>query len=147
MGVDCASKKTGIAIMSHDELLYKELYNSGLPPNATDEELAAALVNFEYRLSALIMKHKVKKIVVELTGVTRNANTMRLLAYFEAAVILVSKKLGCELERIRTKSVRKRIFGNGNIDKSDVVKKIIKTYGDMSEDEAEAVVFALYGNG
>jgi Holliday junction resolvasome RuvABC endonuclease subunit len=147
MGIDCASKKTGIAIMSNDELLYKELYESGLPPRATDVELSQALGLFRINLLSLCDRFHPDKFIVELTGVTRNANTMRLISYFEGACILVADEVGADLERIRTKSVRKRVFGNGAIDKADVVKKIIDTYGEMSEDEAEAVVFALYGDG
>jgi Holliday junction resolvasome RuvABC endonuclease subunit len=146
MGVDCASKKTGIAIMRGDKLIYHELYNSELPPNAKDQELAYALKSFRHRLAYLGKIYKIKKIVVELTGVQRNTNTLRLLAYFEAIVVLVAMELSVEIERVRTTSVRKSVLGSGNIDKKQVVANIIDKYGKMSEDEAEAVVFALRGN-
>lgn len=147
MGVDCASKKTGIAIMRKDMLLYHELFNSELPPNATDQQLSYALNSLRKKLLHLGKKYKIKKIVVELTGVTRNTNTLRLISYFEAIVVLVARELNIEIERIRTTSVRKNVFGAGNIHKSDVVAAIISKYGEMSEDEAEAIVFALEGNG
>lgn len=146
MGVDCASKKTGIAIMRGDRLICRELYSSELPPNAKDQELAYALKSFRNRLAYLGKLYKIKKIVVELTGVQRNTNTLRLLAYFEAIVILVAMELGVEIERVRTTSVRKSVLGSGNIDKREVVAQVINKYGEMSEDEAEAVVFALEGN-
>jgi Holliday junction resolvasome RuvABC endonuclease subunit len=146
MGVDCASKKTGIAVMRGKSLLHHELYESMLPPNASDSELSEALFSFRKRLTHVGKKYKIKKIVVELTGVQRNTNTLRLLAYFEAIVVLVAMELGVEIERVRTTSVRKSVLGSGNIDKKQVVANIIDKYGKMSEDEAEAVVFALRGN-
>ena len=146
MGVDCASKKTGIAIMRGERLIYNELYNSELPPNAEDKELAYALKSFKKRLAHLGKKYKINKIVVELTGVQRNTNTLRLLSYFEAIVILVAMELNVGIERVRTTSVRKSVLGSGNIQKRDVVAKIISIYGEMSEDEAEAVAFALRGS-
>lgn len=147
MGIDCASKKTGIAILSKDKLLYSELHESGLPANASDKELAKALSLLRSKLIRLSRKYKPEKIVVELTGVTRNANTMRLIAYFEAMAILAARETGADIERIRTTSVRKKVFGYGNIDKQDVVRKVVKKYGELSEDESEAIVFALHGNG
>jgi Holliday junction resolvasome RuvABC endonuclease subunit len=146
MGVDCASKKTGIAVMRGKNLLHHELYESMLPPNASDAELSEALFSIRKRILHLGKKYKIKKIVVELTGVQRNTNTLRLLAYFEAIVVLVAMELGVEIERIRTTSVRKSVLGSGNIDKKQVVANIIDKYGEMGEDEAEAVVFALRGN-
>jgi Holliday junction resolvasome RuvABC endonuclease subunit len=146
MGVDCASKKTGIAVMRGKNLLHHELYESMLPPNASDAELSEALFSIRKRLLHVAKKYKIKKIVVELTGVQRNTNTLRLLAYFEAIVVLVAMELGVEIERVRTTSVRKSVLGSGNIDKKQVVANVIDKYGEMGEDEAEAVVFALEGN-
>lgn len=146
MGVDCASKKTGIAIIRDDRLIYHELFNSELPPNASDMQIAYALRSLRKRLRYLGEKYKIKKIVVELTGVQRNTNTLRLLSYFEAIVMVVAIELNIDLERIRTTSVRKSVLGSGNMQKRDVVAAVISKYGEMSEDEAEAVVFALKGN-
>jgi Holliday junction resolvasome RuvABC endonuclease subunit len=146
MGVDCASKKTGIAVMRGKNLYYNELYETMMPPNASDSELSKALYLFKKRLIYLGKTYKIKKIVVELTGVQRNTNTLRLLAYFEAIVVLVAMELNIEIERVRTTSVRKSVLGSGNIDKKQVVANVIDKYGEMSEDEAEAVVFALKGS-
>jgi Holliday junction resolvasome RuvABC endonuclease subunit len=146
MGVDCASKKTGIAIMRGSNLLHRELYETMLPPNASDAELSKALYFFKKKLIHLSNKYKIKKIVVELTGVQRNTNTLRLLAYFEAIVVLAAMELNAEIERVRTTSVRKSVLGSGSIDKKTVVQNVIDKYGQMSEDEAEAIVFALEGN-
>lgn len=147
MGVDCASKASGVAIMKRDRLLYSHQYKTNLGPNATDAQITQASGLFKTYLVGLIGKHKVGRVVVELTGVTRNANTMRLLAYFEAATMLAAYDGCAEIERIRTKSVRKRVLGDGSIDKTTVINIIRGKYGELSEDEAEAVVFALYGNG
>ncbi len=147
MGIDNASKLSGIAVMAPDALVYHELFRSELTPNASDDELSSALSRYHLHLIALCDTYKPDKIVVELTGVARNANTMRLIAYFEAIVILVARTMGAELERVRTTSVRKKVFNNGRLDKADVVKKIINKYGVMSADEAEAVAFALSGLG
>lgn len=146
MGVDCASKKTGIAIMRGSRLLHHELYETMLPPNASDMELSKALLFFKKKLLFLGAKYKINKIVVELTGVQRNTNTLRLLAYFEAIVALAAMELNVEIKRVRTTSVRKSVLGSGSIDKQTVVKNVIDKYGQMSEDEAEAIVFALEGN-
>lgn len=145
MGVDCASKKSGIAILKGNRLIHHQLFDSKLPPNASDAAITQAADLLRATLIMLAHQHKVNKIVVELTGVTRNANTMRLLCYFEAAAMLAAAEAGTEIERVRTTSVRKSVFGNGRLDKSEVVGIINARYGFMTEDEAEAVVFALHG--
>ena len=147
MGVDCAPKFSGIAIMKGDKLLFKRRYATSLGANATDVQIAQAAGIFKDLLVSLVKEYDVDRVVVELTGVTRNANTMRLLCYFEAATILAAYEALAEIERIRTKSVRKRVFGDGAIDKRSVVSRIQERYGELSEDEAEAIVFALYGGG
>jgi Holliday junction resolvasome RuvABC endonuclease subunit len=146
MGIDCASKLTGIAILDGKKLLYREQYNTGLPPNADDKELSKALNLFKKNIKTLSKKYKVKKIVPEFTGMTRNATTFRLLCYFETACMMAAVESNIKIERARTITARKEVTGSGKIDKQIVVKKIIKKYGKMSEDEAEAILFALYGS-
>lgn len=147
LGVDNASKLCGIAVLEGEKLLYKEQYKTGLQPRATDEQLADALWDYYVHLSGIIFSQNIDKVVVELSGVTRNANTARLLCYFESAVLLAAKAEYISVERIRTTTVRKAVLGSGATPKGEVVARVIEKYGEMSEDEAEAIVFALYGGG
>lgn len=145
LGVDCASRKSGLAVLEGTKLLYSEPYLSGLRQGYGDRELAYELNLFKRKISSLVNEYKVDITVVELTAGFRNHQTSRMLAYFEAAAIMGAASKSKVL-RARTIKARRDAFGGGYTDKAKVIAKARKVYGkDLTEDEAEAIVFALAG--
>ena len=147
MGIDCASKVTGIAIVSNRRLLYSEQYKTELPPRASDDVLATAFLRYKKHLIALNKRFKPDKWVVEFTGMTRNATTFRLLCYFEAMTLLAAAEARIPIEQVRVITARKDVLKSGNITKEFAFEAVKKKYKKITnDDEADAIVYALYGN-
>jgi len=148
MGIDCASKLTGIAVVSNRRLLHSEQYATLLLPRACDDELSNAFLRYKKHLIKINKKFKPDKWVVEFTGMTRNANTFRLLCYFEAITVLAAAEAKVPIEQVRVISARKQVLRSGNISKEYAYEVVKRKYKKIkSDDEADAIVYALYGNG
>lgn len=147
MGIDCASKISGIAIVSNRRLLHSEQYKTLLPPKACDDELANAFLRYKKHLIIINKKFKPDKWVVEFTGMTRNATTFRLLCYFEAMTLLAAAEAKVPIEQVRVITARKEVLKSGNISKEFAYEAVKKKYKKITnDDEADAIVYALYGN-
>ncbi len=145
LGVDCASRKSGLAVLEGTKLLHHEAYNSLLRSGYSDRELAYELNQFAKRVRTLVNEYNVDITVVELTAGFRNHQTSRMLAYFEAAAIMGACNKS-KIMRARTVKARRDAFGQKFVEKQKVIAKSRSIYGkDLTEDEAEAIVFALAG--
>ena len=145
LGVDCASRKSGLAVLEGTKLIYHEAYTSMLRPGYSDRELAYELNLFKRRISKIVNEYNVDITVVELTAGFRNHQTSRMLSYFEAAAIMGAATKS-KILRARTVKARRDAFGKGYTEKQKVIAKARSVYGqDLTEDEAEAIVFALAG--
>lgn len=147
LGIDCASRKSGIAVVKGDKLLYHEPYTSGLKPGWSDSQLGKELEAFRERIAYLSRKYKVNIVVVELTGGWRNPNTIRALSYFEAAAVMGAVSARKTIVRVRTTQARSKILPKNKQEKSKVIAEMRRRYKSekLTEDEAEAILFALYG--
>ncbi len=144
LGIDCASRKSGFAVLEGTKLLYHEAYNSMLRPGYSDRELAYELNKFKERTRIIVRDYKVDITVVELTAGFRNHQTSRMLAYFEAAAIMGATK--SKVLRARTVKARRDALGKRYVEKQAVIARVRSIYGaKLTEDEAEAIVFALAG--
>lgn len=145
IGIDPASKHAGIAVVENTELLDSEQLK--LDIGKTTEQLAFALSDFKAEIKKWLVKYQPSLLVVENTSVPRNLHTTKILAYFEAvAMIAAAEYKACLIERARTKQARSKVFGRGDISKPEIKTILDKQYGkDFGMDEAEAIVFALYG--
>lgn len=146
MGVDCASRKSGLAVVEGTKLLYHEAYNSMLRTAYSDKELAHELVAFYKKVGKIAKEYKVDIVCVELTAGFRNHQTSRMLAYFEAAAMMGVAGTRIKLYRARTIKARLSALGRGYTDKQKAIAKVRSRYGNnLTEDEAEAIIFALAG--
>lgn len=81
----------------------------------------------------------------------RNAITVRILARFEAAAIIVGKANGSLVLPCNVKTCRKVVLGRGDIDKEDAFAELRKRYPDLNwakktvggMDQSDAIVIAL----
>src|SRR6187455_965663 len=109
LGIDCASRKSGFAVLEGTKLLFHEAYNSMLRSGYSDRELAYELNKFKERTREIVRDYKVDITVVELTAGFRNHQTSRMLAYFEAAAIMGATK--SKVLRARTVKARRDALG------------------------------------
>lgn len=146
LGIDPASKNAGLAVVEGDKLLYS--CQLVIPRKNTDSEtLASALEFFWNAITDLANEYQPTLIVVEHTSYPRNMTTTKLLTYFEAMALLIAAQKKCLVERVRTKQARKEVFGTGAFEKTEIVQEMNRRYDVwLGPDEAEAVVFALYGS-
>jgi Holliday junction resolvasome RuvABC endonuclease subunit len=144
LGIDPASRNAGLAVVEGEKLLYSQQIL--ILAHKDTEELALRLAEFKNVVDLVVKAWQPALIVVEHTSVFRNMNTTKLLTYFEAMALLTAAESGILVERARTLQVRKQVCGKGKMDKADlqdwVFRKYNKTFG---QDEAEAIIFALYG--
>ena len=147
MGVDCASRKSGIAVVEGSKLLYHEAYNSSLRSGWSPAELAAELNKFRKRIYNLAREYSVDIVVVELTGGFRNPQTTRMLSYFEGAALMGAKSSRKIVHRAPTVSARAKALGKKYTEKKKAIAKARSLYPTqkLTEDEAEAIIFARYG--
>ena len=144
LGIDCASRKSGFAVLEGTKLLFHEAYNSMLRSGYSDRELAYELNKFKERTRIIVRDYKVDITLVELTAGFRNHQTSRMLAYFEAAAIMGATK--SKVLRARTVKARRDALGKKYVEKQAVIARVRSIYGaKLTEDEAEAIVFALAG--
>lgn len=81
----------------------------------------------------------------------RNAKTVRVLARFEAAPIIVGKANASLVLPCNVKTCRKVVLGRGDIDKEDAFNELRKLYPDFTwarktvggMDQSDAIVIAL----
>jgi Holliday junction resolvasome RuvABC endonuclease subunit len=144
IGIDPGSRYAGIAVVEDDVLLFS--YQKILDKGKTSDDLAKCLYQFEKYIYRIIIEYYPSLLVVEHTSVARNMTTTKLLTYFESAALIAAGHYGILAERVRTKQARKIVMGNGNATKDDIRDWTFRKYDKMhGYDEAEAIIFALYG--
>lgn len=146
IGIDPGSHSAGIAVIEGEKLLFSTTVDSLTGAAWDDNNLGDLMVEFMLTVQETIDKYEPQLMVVELTSVPKNMHTNKLLAYWEACAIIAASMSNIDIKRMRTKEARKLVFGNGNIKKEQAINQINGPDGNLSDDEAEAIVFALAGN-
>ncbi len=144
LGCDTSSSKAGIALLDGN---YK-LRQLDLWTKNKKKDHYANLLDFHNYIGTLM---PVDLVVIEKVSKSRNLNTVRLLAYFEAACLLVAQKHNIEIMHISPKTARKEGFGNGSLHKEVIYKMASKKYGPLLEydkggnDQSDAICLARAG--
>jgi len=121
LGLDTSSSKSGIAIVNEKyDLEHLELWTKD-----KKKDHYANLLDFHNYVSKLF---PVDLVVVEKVSKSRNLNTVRLLAYFEAACLLAAQRNSTEIYHISPKTARSKGFGNGKLDKEAIYLMAKKKY-------------------
>lgn len=146
IGIDPGSHSAGIAVMKGNELLFSTTVDSLTGAQWQDSDLGDLMVEFMLIVQETIDQYEPELLVVELTSVPTNMHTNKLLAYWEACAIIAASMSKINIKRMRTSEARKEGLGKGNLKKHEAVMKIRHEYSmELSEDEAEAIVFAKAG--
>lgn len=109
------------------------------------------LLNFFANVGLVMDAFKPDVVGYEEVKSARNMNTVRILARWEAAVIIQARKRRIVVQPVNVKSARKIVVDDGAADKADVLVHLRKRYPDLrwlpinsgGGDQADAGVVAL----
>lgn len=146
LGLDTSSTKSGIALLNEK----REIKNLDLWKKDKKKNPYENLHDWYEYVQTLF---PVDLVVIERVSKTRNLNTVRLLAYHEAAVLLAAQKWDIEILHISPMTARKQGLNNGKLKKEAVytmVKHKYKNenfleYNKGGNDQTDAVCLALAG--
>lgn len=146
LGLDTSSTKSGIALInSKKELLQLDLWKKDKKKNLFEN-----LKDWQEYVGSLM---PVDLVVIEKVSKARNLNTVRLLAYHEAAAFMKAHDFGAEILHISPMTARKKGLGNGKLNKEAVYNMIKSKYKNQEflpydkggNDQTDAVCLALAG--
>jgi len=148
IGIDPGSHIAGIAVVKNKELKSVRNVKSLSGKEYDDYDLASYMTSFMLEVQDDIDIYEPDLLVCELTSVPTNMHTNKLLAYWEAAAMIAAAMNSINVKRFRTSEARKRALGK-NCKKEEAVAMIKSKYEttdyEFTNDEAEAIVFALAG--
>ena len=144
LGLDTSSSKAGIALIDNkNKLVELDLWKKDKKKNHYEN-----LLDFHPYVGRLL---PVDLVVIEKVSKSRNLNTVRLLAYFEAACLLAAQKHGTEILHISPVTARKNGFGNGKLTKEAIYTMANKKYGPLlpydkgGNDQSDSLCLARAG--
>ncbi len=139
LGADPASWQTGLAILEKKKLLHHEIWQAD-----KEYDLAQNLCDLCDHVYWLCNDKSVGLVVIEKVSVTMNMDTVRKIAYSEAAVMIGAMRLGCPVKQINVTSARKTALGK-SIPKLDAAERVREMYADkdLSLHETDAIILAL----
>lgn len=141
IGVDPSSSSSGVAIMTDDIVKKAFTWERNLKLTLELDMLLfhRELVNF--------MKYETDLMVVEKVSVQWNVNTIRRIAYYEAAAMMAAAHYGCRCISVQATKARRLVFGKGNLSKEASAELVRERYPKrtLTLDECDAVVLGLAG--
>lgn len=146
LGVDGSSSSAGFARAVDDELVHVDIWKPAKHGSKNDHLLsffAAVGLEMDIFKPDLVGYEEVKS--------ARNMNTVRILARWEAAVIIQARKRRIIVQNVNVKQARKIVVDDGAAEKSDILDNLRKRYPDLrwrpinsgGGDQADAGVVAL----
>lgn len=149
LGFDPASTLAGVAFVRDGELGLVDIWR----PTSAKASKNDHLLDWFARVGYVIRAFEPDVVAYEQVQSSRNMNTVRILARWEAAVIIQARKSSCIVESVRAKQARAVVFGEGEgkIEKEDILRRLRVRYPDLKWrasnagglDQADAAVVAL----
>lgn len=146
-GLDTSSSFCGLGVADDGVLKHIEVWQPSDKKASQEQKLYEWYLFYE-------AWHRVWKpdiVAFEEVQSARNAITVRILARFEAAAIIVGKANGSLVLPCNVKTCRKVVLGRGDIDKEEAFEQLRKTYPQFAwarktvggMDQSDAIVIAL----
>jgi Holliday junction resolvasome RuvABC endonuclease subunit len=157
MGVDPSSTTTGYAIVEHPAVAGIDLaihecttYTSN-PKQPIEVNMAELISTLTSACANILAPPDV--MIVEKVSVRWNVNTVRKIAYFEAAAMLQAAYWNVPVIQVQATKARRLALGKGNLKKTECYAQVKKEYTQIkykpfSEgggDQTDALVLALAG--
>lgn len=145
VGIDPSSSRVGIAVIGPVGVFTAEWDVRGHPGKWQADELPIALWRYQKKLDGFLRELRPAVAAIEQLSVSHNMDTVRKIAYFEAASIIACMRKKVAVYSVKTTTARKRVLGKGNITKPDTIPMLESLIGaKLGPDEADAVLFAMY---
>lgn len=145
LGIDPGLQKTGWGIIqSIDNRL--SYCASGLIKTNAKDILSARLAHLHQGLSEIIKAYQPQAAAIEETFVNKNPQSTLKLGQARGVLIAVPALHGLEVAEYATNKIKKSVVGSGHADKNQMqmmVKTLLPTCGQVSEDEADALAVAI----
>lgn len=152
LGIDPASGQAGLCLVdtATDTVLAHETNVAYKPAKDSLPELtmSRSLDAWEQRIEALLLVHRIDLVVVEKVSVSWNLDTVRKIAYFEAAAMLAARRAGVDAIMVQVTSARKEALGSGKLKKEECDAIVRANHPEISwasMDETDAYVLAKAG--
>ena len=149
IGVDPSSSCSGVALLNNDKLISTKAW---VKPKFSAPE---RLVDYHKWLDSVVKLWNPDVACIEFLSVERNAQSTRVVAFYQAISALVCKQNNLTVVEGRVRSARKIVFGNGALSKKECFELVKKKYPDhifgrfdaSGADETDATVLALAWSG
>lgn len=145
IGIDPGLQKTGWGIIAyHNNRL--SFVASGLIKTNPKSPLAERLAALHQGLSGALKSHSPDHAAVEETFVNKNPASTLKLGQARGALIAVPALYGIPVSEYATNKIKKSIVGTGHAGKEQIgmmVRTLLPTCGEISEDEADALAAAI----
>ena len=145
LGIDPGLQKTGWGIIEKqgNRLSYLQ---SGLVKTNPKAALAKRLADLHEGLANIIKEWNPDTTAIEETFVNNNAVSTLKLGQARGALLTVPALHGLECAEYATNKIKKTVVGVGHAGKQQVdimIKMLLPTCGQISEDEADALAVAI----
>lgn len=147
LGLDPSSSKVGMCVtLKGGSILTSGSWDvRGHKGKWLPGEIPGKLSDFEDRLAGFIASHPITDAAVEQLSVAHNMDTVRKIAYFEAACLMVCWRGIGNVHSVKTTTARKLVLGHGGLSKEKAHPLLESLAGrKLDPDEADAYLFALY---
>ena len=145
IGIDPGLQKTGWGIIEVQGSSHKLIDHGLIKPNPKNE-MAERLRFLSEELEAVLTRFDPDRAAIEETFVNQNPTTSLKLGMARGAIILTLAKYGLSVAEYSPNKIKKSIVGQGHASKEQMqmmVKVLLPTCGDLSEDEADALAVAI----
>lgn len=143
LGADTSSTTSGFALTKNKKVIELSIWKTD-----KKKSLHQNLADFQEHLGKFF---PVDKVVIERVSVSQNLNTVRKLAYFEAAAMISAFRWGTDILQLTPSQARKAALGKGNLKKGQVYDIYSKQYdllpfkkGGGDQSDALCLSFAGY---
>jgi len=143
LAVDPSSTRSGTALFIDDRVV-----QIGHHMSDKKNPLEVRLRVWGHWLNGFRAKTRVDYVAILKASMSRNINTVRMIAYFEATALYMAGQWNAEAYLINDKSARKKAFDNGALTKEEVydILSIEYTLNDFKaggSDESDAITAGL----
>ena len=145
LGIDPGLRKTGWGVIEKQgsRLSYRD---SGLIKTTTADSLSRRLAILHNGMADIIKKWNPDCAAIEETFVNRNPQDALKLGQARGVLLVLPALYGIECAEYATNKVKKSVVGVGHAGKQQIeimVKMLLPTCGNPSEDEADALAVAI----
>jgi crossover junction endodeoxyribonuclease RuvC len=145
LGLDPGLRNTGWGVIDVDGNRLTHVAD-GVVRVATDQPVAARLVDIYRALSAVIAEHRPDQAAVEETFVNRNAATTLKLGLARGVVLLAPALAGLPVAEYSANRIKKTVTGTGHAAKQQVlmmVRTLLPGAATDGADAADALAVAI----